>query len=416
MSNSLRTVRGTKDLLFAEAKKFDEIVEIARKVFSCYGYDSSYFPMFEFEEVFKRSLGDFSDVVSKEMYAFEDRGGEKLVLRPEFTAGIVRAIFSNSLTHELPLKLFTHGPLFRYERPQKGRQRQFNQLNIECFGIKSAKIDAEILFMAKQFLAELNLLEKTTLTINSLGCSDSRKRFQTSLSEYFSKYKNDLSEDSKIRLDKNPLRILDSKDETDQKICLTAPKLADFYTESSKLFWDELQEYLAIFNIDYKINPTLVRGLDYYCHTTFEFVTTELGAQGTVIGGGRYDGLANLMGGIDIPAIGFAAGIERLLLMYELTKESAPTFIMVPIGNKEVEIYTLQLAARLRANNIKIIEDYDMNSSKKMKRANKINAKYAIIIGEQEIKDNNITIKDLEDGNQTIIKESEIHQLLKKMS
>lgn len=399
--SKIQPVRGTKDLLFKEAALFDYIISKANELFELYGYQPIYLPIFEFTDVFKRSLGDFSDVVSKEMYNLEDRGGESLTLRPEFTASIMRAMISNSLQHSLPLRLYTSGPLFRYERPQKGRQRQFHQINVECLGVSSPKIDAEMISMGFELIKKFGIDNQVVLNINSLGCKESRKRYVTALEEYFVKYENDLSEDSKIRLRKNPLRILDSKDENDKKISSSAPLISASYTKESADFFNEVLSTLDLMQIKYQINTNLVRGLDYYNHTTFEFITNSLGAQGTVLGGGRYNGLSSLMGGDDIPAIGFAAGVERLILLLtdHLNLEKRPN-IIVPMGGEAEQNRAIILATKLRENNIMVIDEFDLNHSKKMKKVNKINAKYAIFIGENELKNENYTLKCLDSGIQ----------------
>jgi histidyl-tRNA synthetase len=276
MSDLIQPARGTKDLIGNVAREFDYIISKAMKVFETYGYEPIYTPIFEFTEVFKRTLGDYSDVVNKEMYNFEDRGGDSLTLRPEFTASIARSFISNGLTQNLPLKFYSHGPLFRYERPQKGRFRQFHQLNIEALGVSFPKIDGEIIEMAASLLKNFNILEKTELNINSLGCNDSRNAYQKALIEYFSKYISELSEDSKIRLQKNPLRILDSKNETDIKIAKESPKIDKYYTKESAKFFEDVLYYLDLVGVKYNINQKLVRGLDYYSQTAFEFITNDL--------------------------------------------------------------------------------------------------------------------------------------------
>jgi len=411
MTQDLQPVRGTKDLIADEARAYEFIVKKALTVFETYGFEPIYTPIFEFTEVFKRSLGDYSDVVNKEMYSFDDRGNESLTLRPEFTAGIARAYISNGLAHKSPLRLYSHGPLFRYERPQKGRQRQFHQLNIEALGIASPQMDGEIVQMGAAMLEALGVLDKTVLNINSLGCSESRASYVEAITTYFSKYKNDLSDDSKVRLQKNPLRILDSKDETDIKLGISAPVIGDYYTEESKRFFGEVLEFLDLTGVKYNVNPRLVRGLDYYSHTAFEFITTHLGAQGTVLGGGRYDGLISLMGGQQTPGIGFAAGIERLALLINEKITIRPNVIINFLAEKEAII----LAKDLRENGICIINDYDINSAKKMKRANKINAKLAFFIGEDEIKLDIVKIKDLDTGEEIKIPRSKIVETAKKI-
>ena len=412
--SAMQPVRGTKDLISEDAKAYEKVVSRAVKLFENYGYEPIYTPIFEFSEIFKRSLGDYSDVVNKEMYNFDDRGGENITLRPEFTAGIARAFISNGLEHKLPLRFYSHGPLFRYERPQKGRQRQFHQLNIEALGISSPQMDAEIIEMASSLLRNFGILNKTVLHINSLGCKESRSIFVKALTSYFSKYKNELSEDSVIRLEKNPLRILDSKNEHDQKIAKDAPKISDYYTDDARRFFDEVLEILTLYKVEYNINPNLVRGLDYYCHTAFEFITGELGAQGTVLGGGRYDGLVELMGGAKTAGIGFAAGIERIMMMLEENNTSRPNVVVV-FGEKEVEKQGIILAKELRESGFCIINDYDISAGKKMKRANKINAKFAFIIGQDELDRKVVKIKDLDSGKEIEAARDQIVEIIKNI-
>ena len=394
----LQPARGTRDLLPQNYLEHNFLTNKAKEIATNYGFLPIETPIFEFAEIFKRSLGDYSDVVTKEMYEFTDKGGENITLRPEYTAAIVRAVISNGLTHDLPLKLFSSGPLFRYERPQKGRFRQFHQLNFESIGIASPRHDAEIIQMAVDLLKEFGIQDKVTLELNSLGDSTTRANYQNKLTEYLFDFANDLSEESKLRLHKNPLRILDSKNENDQKLLLNAPKINEFYNEESQEFKEILLQTLDALDVKYHFNPKLVRGLDYYNHTAFEFTTDLLGAQATVLGGGRYDGLFKLMGGPDTPAIGFAAGIERLALLAEFpdfTNRPTALIALTP----EDEITVLKLATQLRTREVVQII-YGNNLSKKLKRANKINCKYAIIIGEEERAKSKAKKRNLDDGSE----------------
>ncbi|MCC7259527.1 MAG: histidine--tRNA ligase, partial [Alphaproteobacteria bacterium] len=309
--SKLQPVRGTHDILPEEGRKRRFITETAREIASRYGFDEFATPVFEFTDVFARTLGDVSDIVSKEMYSFTDRGGESITLRPEFTAGLARAFLSNGLQQNTPVKAFCHGPVFRYERPQKGRMRQFHQIDAEIIGVAGPQADIEVIALADHILRTLGVAP-ITLELNSLGDVESRKAHRAALVEYFTGHQAALSEDSKARLTKNPLRILDSKDEGDRKIVADAPVLTEYFNEASQEFFAAVKEGLTALGIAYTINPRLVRGLDYYCHTVFEFTTTALGAQNAVLAGGRYDGLMAQMGGPETPAIGWAAGIERL--------------------------------------------------------------------------------------------------------
>lgn len=392
----LQNVRGTKDIFNEEILKFNYIVDIAKKISSLYNFKEIITPIFEFSEVFERNLGDTSDVVMKEVYKFKDRGDNFLSLRPEFTAGVVRAILSNpELNNNFPAKLFSYGPAFRYDRPQKGRYRQFNQINFEYFGNETYLADVDILDMANRILTTLNLNVK--LEINSLGCEESRSNFENALKSYFEKYKNDLSNDSKIRLEKNVLRILDSKEECDKKLLVEAPKISDFYTNEDKQFLENILNKLSLLGIKYQVNNLLVRGLDYYTSTVFEFTTEDLGAQSTVLAGGRYDKLMKQMGGGDVPAVGCASGVERLMLLINKTFEVNRPISIISITENEVDC-CIKLKKELQDNgfNTELISFGKMK--KNMNTANKINSKLAIIVGEDEVKNNQLTIKNLDKG------------------
>lgn len=310
-----QAVRGTQDMLGDFADRFAHVVETFERVRRLYGYKRIEVPVIEPTAVFARSLGETTDVVSKEMYSFEDRGGESITLRPEFTAGIARAYITNGWQQFAPLKVATHGPLFRYERPQKGRYRQFHQLDAEVLGSDSPLADAELLIFADQLLKELGVAEGVTLTLNTLGDAASRDGWRAALVEHFEAHRGDLSEDSLARLDKNPLRILDSKDPKDRPIADSAPDIDAFLTSEARDFFAAVTAGLDAAGVAWVRNARLVRGLDYYRHTAFEFVTDRLGAQGTVLGGGRYDGLIENLGGPPTPAVGWAAGIERLAML-----------------------------------------------------------------------------------------------------
>ena len=310
-----QAVRGTQDMLGDFADRFAHVVDTFERVRRLYGYKRIEVPVIEPTAVFARSLGETTDVVSKEMYSFDDRGGESITLRPEFTAGIARAYITNGWQQFAPLKVATHGPLFRYERPQKGRYRQFHQLDAEVLGSDSPLADAELLVFADQLLKELGITEGVTLTLNTLGDAASRDAWRAALVEHFEAHRGDLSEDSLARLDKNPLRILDSKDPKDRPIADSAPDIDAFLTGEAQDFFGAVTSGLDAAGVAWERNARLVRGLDYYRHTAFEFVTDRLGAQGTVLGGGRYDGLIEALGGPPTAAVGWAAGIERLAML-----------------------------------------------------------------------------------------------------
>ena len=312
-----QAIRGTQDIFGAEAEAFARVVETFERVRKLYRFRRAEMPVFEKTAVFSRSLGETTDVVSKEMYSFEDRGGESLTLRPEFTAGIARAYITNGWQQHAPLKLATHGPLFRYERPQKGRYRQFHQLDAEIIGAGEPLADVERLVMADQVLKELGISDGVTLQLNTLGDGASREAWRAALVEHFRAHRAELSEDSQERLEKNPLRILDSKDPRDKPFTADAPRIDDYLSAEAQDFFGRVTSGLDAAGVAWTRNGSLVRGLDYYRHTAFEFVTDRLGAQGTVLGGGRYDGLMESLGGPVTPAVGWAAGIERLAMLVQ---------------------------------------------------------------------------------------------------
>jgi histidyl-tRNA synthetase len=321
MSKTPQAIRGTQDIFGAEAEAFAFVVETFERVRKLYRFRRVEMPVFERTEVFSRAIGETTDVVSKEMYSFLDRGEESLTLRPEFTAGIARAYITNGWQQHAPLKVATHGPLFRYERPQKGRYRQFHQLDAEIIGAGEPQADVELLAMADQLLKELGIADGVTLHLNTLGDGDSREAWRAALVEHFRGVRGELSEDSQERLEKNPLRILDSKDPRDRAFVADAPKIDDYLSDEANRFFDDVKSGLKAAGVAFERNEALVRGLDYYRHTAFEFVTDRLGAQGTVLGGGRYDGLMESLGGAPTPAVGWAAGVERLAM---LVGERAP--------------------------------------------------------------------------------------------
>lgn len=396
---TLQPVRGTHDLLPAEERRHRAVAETARKVAGRYGFEAMATPIFEFTEVFARSIGETSDIVSKEMYTFEDRGGERVTLRPENTAGVARAVISNGLTQSLPLRFFYHGPMFRYERPQKGRQRQFHQIGCELIGAASALADIEVIACGADILDALGLLDRTRLDLNTIGDTESRAAYRATLVEYFSGYKDKLSADSLTRLERNPLRILDSKDEGDRKLVAEAPLFGDSLNDASKEFFATVTSGLDTLGLAYHIEPRLVRGLDYYCHTTFEFVTTELGAQGTVLAGGRYDGLVAEMGGPPTPGIGWAAGVERLSMLIEEPPAPPRPVALVPVG-EAAEAIALKLAHDLRKSGFTVDLGYSGNMKKRMARANKIEAKAALILGDDEIAAGTVALRNLDSGEQ----------------
>lgn len=329
MSKTPQAIRGTQDIFGPEAEAFAHVVETFERVRRLYRFRRVEMPVFEKTEVFARSLGETTDVVSKEMYSFDDRGGESLTLRPEFTAGIARAYLTNGWRQYAPLKVATHGPLFRYERPQKGRYRQFHQLDAEVIGAAEPQADVELLAMADQLLKELGIADGVTLQLNTLGDGGSREAWRAALVDYFAAHCAELSEDSQDRLERNPLRILDSKDPRDRAFVADAPKIDDYLSGEAQDFFGAVTAGLDAAGVAWTREPSLVRGLDYYRHTAFEFVTDRLGAQGTVIGGGRYDGLMESLGGPATPAVGWAAGIERLAMLVGERGDSVADVVVV---------------------------------------------------------------------------------------
>lgn len=412
MSNKLQPVRGTHDILPRECRARRHIVDTCRHIAETYGFGEIQTPVFEYSEVFHRTLGDTSDVVTKETYTFTDRGGDSLTLRPEFTAGVVRAFLSEGLQNALPVKFFYAGPAFRYERPQKGRLRQFHQIGAELLGVPDPQADVEMIALACHFLKALGLADHVTLEINTLGDAESRLRYRDAIVNYFTAHKDKLSEDSCLRLERNPLRILDSKDPQDRALIANAPEMIEFLTESAKEFYKRVRQGVDMIamsahrKMPYILNPALVRGLDYYNHTVFEFTTDRLGAQGTVLAGGRYDGLVETMGGPATPGIGFAAGVERLLALMEVggyvfPPAPAPVAV-VPVG-EVAESAARQLAQELRWAGIPTDIAYRGNVVKRMKRADKIGAAVAVMIGEEEMRGNTVSCKDLRTGEQKAV-------------
>jgi histidyl-tRNA synthetase len=333
------------------------------------------------------------------MYSFEDRGGEQITLRPEGTGPIARAFISNGMAQNTPVKWFYHGPMFRYERPQKGRQRQFHQVGVELIGVEKTLADLEILSLAHLFLQDLGLRERCTLEINSIGDSESRSRFRESLVQYLSSCKDKLSQDSQKRLQHNPLRILDSKDAGDQEILKEAPRLHDHLNPSSREFFEDVCDQLDRLNINYTKNEKLVRGLDYYQHCVFEFTTNELGAQNALLAGGRYDGLIEQMGGGPTPAVGWACGIERLSLMLGQNLSQRPPITLIPMGD-DAEQACIVLMQDLRNQGLKVEMAFSGNLNKRIKKANKVGSQWAILLGSEELAKGKVTVKNLDKNTQ----------------
>lgn len=394
-----RPIRGTQDIFGADAEAFAFVVETFERVRKLYRFRRVEMPVFEKTEVFARSLGETTDVVSKEMYSFDDRGGESLTLRPEFTAGIARAYLTEGWQQYAPLKVATHGPLFRYERPQKGRYRQFHQIDAEIIGAGEPQADVELLCMADQLLKELGISEGVTLQLNTLGDADSRDSWRAALMAYFQAVRGELSEDSQDRLERNPLRILDSKDPRDQAFVADAPKIDDFLTAEAQEFFGAVTAGLDAAGVKWQRLDKLVRGLDYYRHTAFEFITDRLGAQGTVLGGGRYDGLMESLGGAPTPAVGWAAGIERLAMLVGEKQSAALDVAVIPLGDAAV-LKGQEIVSDLRRWGIRSEMDYRGNMKKRMQRANAANAAFALILGDDELAKEVVGMRNLVTGEQ----------------
>jgi histidyl-tRNA synthetase len=409
--SELQPVRGTHDLLPEDMRRHRRVVEAARAAAERYGYLEMATPVFEFSEVFKRTLGDTSDIVTKEMYTFTDKGGDLLTLRPENTAGVARAFISGGLSQHLPLKYFYAGPMFRYERPQKGRQRQFHQIGIELLGMAGPAGDVEIIACGAAILRDLGILDSTVLELNTLGDGESRAAYREALIGYFKAHRDKLSADSRNRLERNPLRILDSKDPGDRALIADAPQFGEHLNQKSRDFFAAVTGGLEALSIAYQLNPRLVRGLDYYCHTAFEFTTTDLGAQGTVMGGGRYDGLIEIMGGPQTAGVGWAAGIERMAMMLAETPAARRPVAVVPVGAR-AERPAAGIAERLRRAGFAVELGYGGNIGKRLKRADKLNASAAIILGEDELAKGEAGLRDLDSGEQIAVPLLELEERL----
>ncbi len=400
--SKMQSVRGTYDLYGEAKRKTKQVTRIGESVVEKYGFEEIETPIFEFTEVFARNLGDTSDIVTKEMYCFEDRGGESLTLRPEGTAGAIRAFISNGMQQNLPLKLYYQGPMFRYERPQKGRQRQFTQFGVELLGAEVPQADVEVIAMAYEFLEKLGLQGQVTVELNSLGDAESRNAYREKLVDYLRGHYDELSEDSKARLERNPLRVLDSKEDCDKVVVENAPLYADSLNENSRNFFAKVLAGLDRLGIKYRVNNRLVRGLDYYSHTVFELVTDKLGAQGTVLAGGRYDGLVEQMGGGAVAGIGWACGVERLAMLLERADEQPRPVAVIPVC-EEVNDAAVEIAQKLRLAGLHVEQGYGGNMKKRMIKANKANARAAVIVGPDELAEGKLMVKNLDNGEQKTV-------------
>lgn len=398
MSN-LQPVRGTHDILPDEMRKHRLVVENARRIAERYGYDQMATPIFEFTEVFTRTLGDTSDVVTKEMYTFSTKGGDEVTLRPENTAGVARCYISEGLAQNAPVRFFYAGPMFRHEKPQKGRLRQFHQFGIENIGIGDPIADIEVIAAGAHILDSLKVRKHTKLELNTLGDSESRDKYRSVLVKYLHDYYDQLSDDSRQRFRRNPMRVLDSKNESDRRVVSNAPIYSNFLNDSSRDYFQKVCEGLDALQIDYTINPRLVRGLDYYCHTAFEFTTTRLGSQGAVMAGGRYDGLIGMMGGRSTPGVGWAAGIERLAMLRGRESRVRRSIAVVPVDERD-ENSGLKIADMLRRAGYRVDLGHGKKVDKRLKRANKINAVAAILVDFAKLGGDNVVVRDLDTGEQ----------------
>jgi len=419
MPKIINAIRGMNDIVPELSYKWQFVENTFNNLIGSYGYQEIRMPIVEKTELFKRSIGEVTDIVEKEMYTFEDRNGDSLTLRPEGTASCVRACIENSLIYNQQQRLWYYGPMFRHERPQKGRYRQFFQYGVEVFGISAPDIDAELISITDKLWKKLGISQDVSLEINSLGTSESRASYRIVLVEYFTKHHDQLDDDSQRRLLTNPMRILDSKNPELQSLIEAAPKLYDYLDDESREHFDTLRTYLDSLNISYKVNKRLVRGLDYYTKTVFEWVTDKLGAQGTICAGGRYDGLVKQIGGRDTPAVGFAMGLERIieLIPEEIIAKSdfLPEIYMILAG-ESAQKSGIMVAEQCRDSvpNCRLQMHCGGGSFKsQMKKADKSGAKIAIILGDDEISNNEVTIKYLrEDTPQQTIKLEQLSEFL----
>ncbi len=394
----MEILRGFKDILPDRIDKWHKLEETARNVLESFGFREIRTPVLEKTELFARGVGEDTDIVEKEMYTFKDKSGELITLRPEGTAGVVRAYIDNHLEN-LPYKKYYYiGPMFRYERPQKGRQRQFNQIGVEIFGISNPSVDAEIVYMDKLMLEKLGIGE-LRIEINNIGCLKCRPPYMNKLKEYFRAHRDKLCDDCKRRLEKNPLRILDCKNAGCRAVAKGAPKITEYACDDCKTHYNNVKEKLKKLNVEFTENPHLVRGLDYYTKFVFEIITDKLGAQGTVSAGGRYDGLVAQLGGKDTPGVGFASGCERLI---ELMEDGGGAPFEYYVANLGEDDYAMEIAARLRElTNKRVYVEYEKKSLKSMmKKADKMNVDFALIVGENEKKRRCVVVKDMKRSTQ----------------
>jgi len=419
--NPIRSIKGTHDILPGDSHNWQTLESIVRKVCSRFGYNEIRTPVFEETRLFSRSVGEETDIVSKEMYSWEDKDGTSLTLRPELTASVVRSFIQHNLGRQAPLqRLYYMGPLFRRERPQKGRQRQFHQFGVEAFGSENPEQDAEIIAIAWHILDECGLRKEATLQLNSIGSPKCRLAYHDALKNFIRPNLDKFSETSRMRFETNPLRILDTKAEYEQKLLVGGPTVSDYYTDEDKVHFEALQKFLDAMNIPFNINSKLVRGLDYYSRTVFEFTSPALGAQDALLGGGRYDKLVETLGGKSTPGIGFAAGMERFLIAMKNTEqqseESNIDVYFVCLGETGLST-ALSISNELRQAGYSLVSDPLRRSMKaQMREANKSGAKFALILGETEMETDSIVLKNLKDGKQEIIQQKNVIDELRKLT
>lgn len=420
MSNSIRSIKGTHDILPEDSRHWQKLESTVRSVTQQFGYEEIRTPIFEKTGLFSRSVGEDTDIVSKEMYSWEDRDGTSLTLRPELTAPVVRSYIQQNLGGKSPLqRLFYIGPLFRRERPQKGRQRQFHQCGIEAFGSPHPEQDAEVISLAYSLLTKLGITE-LTLHLNSIGSPECRSNYRNALKDYLIPFFDELSETSQTRFESNPLRILDTKAPHEIEIIQNAPNITAFLTDDDKTHFEAVQSYLDQLAIPFNLDPTMVRGLDYYTRTTFEITSSTLGAQDALLGGGRYDKLVETLGGKSTPAIGFAAGMERILIAMESInpKETQPlTDIYMVCLDKDGLSASIDLANQLRQAGMSVkLETLRRSMKAQMREANRSGAMYAFILGENEIQNQTVVIKNLKEGSQEIASTLEMEKIINNLT
>ena len=413
--NLIKAPKGTKDIIGDEAKKYTYISNVTQKMFENYGYSYAKTPIFEETELFKRGIGEATDVVEKEMYTFKDKGDRSITLRPENTASMVRCYLEHSIyAKEDVARFYYNGSMFRYERPQAGRQREFNQIGVEVFGEKSPILDAEVIAMGYNLLKKLGITD-LEVKINSVGSKGSRTIYREKLVEHFQTHLDDMCNDCRDRINRNPLRLLDCKVDGHKDFYKAAPSIIDYLFEDERKHYEEVQQYLDIFGVKYTEDPTLVRGLDYYSSTVFEIVTNKLGSQGTVLGGGRYDNLLKELGDKDIPAVGFAAGVERIMMLLDDYPKNTPDVYIAWLGDTTIET-AMNIAENLRKNDLKVHIDFSSKGMKShMKKADKLAVKYCVILGEDELNKGVVLLKNFETREQEEIKIEEILEKVKGM-